>query len=100
PERVSMPDFDVDFCQWNRDRTIEYVKRTYGVEAVSQIVTFGAMGAKAVVRDVGRALNMGYGQVDRLAKLIPAKPGMDVTLDKAAELEPDFKKLAESDEFR
>jgi DNA polymerase-3 subunit alpha len=100
PERVSMPDFDVDFCQWNRDRTIEYVKRTYGVEAVSQIVTFGAMGAKAVVRDVGRALNMGYGQVDRLAKLIPAKPGMDVTLDKAAELEPDFKRLSESEEFR
>lgn len=99
PERVSMPDFDVDFCQHNRDRTIEYVKRTYGVPAVSQIVTFGAMGAKAVVRDVGRALNMGYGQVDRLAKLIPQIPGKEVTLAMAAEMEPDFKTLSETEEF-
>ena len=99
PERVSMPDFDVDFCQHNRDRTIEYVKRTYGVDAVSQIVTFGAMGAKAVVRDVGRVLNMGYGKVDDLAKLIPQKPGMDVTLAKAAELEPEFKAKAESEDY-
>ena len=81
PERVSMPDFDVDFCQFNRDRTIEYVKRTYGKEAVSQIATFGAMGAKAVVRDVGRVLNMGYSQVDRLAKLIPQKTSKDITLE-------------------
>lgn len=100
PERVSMPDFDIDFCQHNRDRTIEYVKRTYGEAAVSQIVTFGAMGAKAVVRDVGRVLNMGYNQVDRLAKLIPQKPGMDITLSKAEEMEPDFKALANSDEFK
>ena len=99
PERVSMPDFDVDFCQHNRDRTIEYVKRTYGVDAVSQIVTFGAMGAKAVVRDVGRVLNMGYGKVDDLAKLIPQKPGMDVTLAKAAEMEPEFKAMAERDDY-
>ena len=95
PERVSMPDFDVDFCQHNRDRTIEYVKRTYGVDAVSQIVTFGAMGAKAVVRDVGRVLNMNYKKVDELAKLIPQKPGLDVTLAKAAEMEPAFKEMAE-----
>ena len=60
PERVSMPDFDVDFCQYNRDRTIDYVKRTYGVDAVSQIATFGTLGAKAVVRDVGRALDVPY----------------------------------------
>ena len=100
PERVSMPDFDVDFCQHNRDRTIEYVKRTYGVPAVSQIVTFGAMGAKAVVRDVGRVLDMGYGKVDELAKLIPQKPGMDITLTKAQEMEPDFKALSESDDYR
>ncbi len=100
PERVSMPDFDVDFCQFNRDRTIEYVKRTYGKEAVSQIATFGAMGAKAVVRDVGRVLDMGYGQVDALAKLIPQKPGLDVTLAKAAEMEPEFKELSETDEYR
>ena len=100
PERVSMPDFDIDFCQHNRDRTIEYVKRTYGVPAVSQIVTFGAMGAKAVVRDVGRVLNMGYGKVDELAKLIPQKPGMDITLAKAAEMEPDFKKKSEEEDYR
>lgn len=100
PERVSMPDFDVDFCQHNRDRTIEYVKRTYGKDAVSQIVTFGAMGAKAVVRDVGRVLNMGYGKVDDLAKLIPQKPGMDVTLVKAAEMEPDFKAMSEKEDYR
>ncbi len=99
PERVSMPDFDVDFCQHNRDRTIEYVKRTYGVPAVSQIVTFGAMGAKAVVRDVGRVLNMSYNQVDGLAKLIPQKPGLDVTLAKATEMEPEFKALSETPEF-
>ena len=100
PERVSMPDFDVDFCQHNRDRTIEYVKRAYGKEAVSQIVTFGAMGAKAVVRDVGRALNMGYGEVDALAKLIPQKPGMDITIDKALEMEPDFKAKSERPEYK
>ena len=100
PERVSMPDFDVDFCQHNRDRTIEYVKRTYGVPAVSQIVTFGAMGAKAVVRDVGRVLNMSYNKVDELAKLIPQKPGMDITLAKAAEMEPDFKALSEHPDFQ
>lgn len=99
PERVSMPDFDVDFCQHNRDRTIEYVKRSYGVDAVSQIVTFGAMGAKAVVRDVGRVLNMGYGKVDDLAKLIPQKPGLDVTLEKAAELEPAFKEKAQEEDY-
>ena len=100
PERVSMPDFDVDFCQFNRDRTIEYVKRTYGKEAVSQIVTFGAMGAKAVVRDVGRVLDLGYGHVDDLAKLIPQKPGLDVTLKKAAEMEPEFKALSETEDYR
>jgi len=100
PERVSMPDFDVDFCQHNRDRTIEYVKDTYGKEAVSQIVTFGAMGAKAVVRDVGRVLDLGYGHVDSLAKLIPQKPGLEVTLTKAAEMEPDFKALSETEDFR
>ena len=100
PERVSMPDFDVDFCQHNRDRTIEYVKRVYGADAVSQIVTFGAMGAKAVVRDVGRVLNMGYNEVDRLAKLIPQKPGLDVTLEKAAEMEPDFAALAAQPEYK
>ncbi|NBU49192.1 MAG: DNA polymerase III subunit alpha [Betaproteobacteria bacterium] len=83
PERVSMPDFDVDFCQANRDRVIEYVKDKYGREAVSQIATFGTMAAKAALRDVGRVLGMGYGHVDSIAKLIPAPPGKTVTLAKA-----------------
>jgi len=80
PERVSMPDFDVDFCQANRDRVIEYVKDKYGRDAVSQIATFGTMAARAALRDVGRVLGMGYGHVDGIAKLIPAPPGKTVTL--------------------
>lgn len=80
PERVSMPDFDIDFCQANRDRVIDYVKEKYGREAVSQIVTFGTMAAKAALRDVGRVLGMSYGHVDGVAKLIPSPPGKTVTL--------------------
>jgi len=80
PERVSMPDFDIDFCQSNRDRVIDYVKAKYGKEAVSQIATFGTMAAKGVVRDVGRVLDMSYGFCDGISKLIPAKPGTSVTL--------------------
>ena len=82
PERVSMPDFDIDFCQANRDRVIDYVKAKYGRDAVSQIATFGTMAAKAALRDVGRVLGMGYGHVDSIAKLIPAPPGKTVTLAK------------------
>ncbi|RZI84195.1 MAG: DNA polymerase III subunit alpha, partial [Rubrivivax sp.] len=78
----SMPDFDIDFCQGNRDRVIDYVKDKYGREAVSQIATFGTMAAKAALRDVGRVLGMGYGHVDSIAKLIPAPPGKSVTLAK------------------
>jgi DNA polymerase-3 subunit alpha len=85
PERVSMPDFDIDFCQGNRDRVIDYVKDKYGREAVSQIATFGTMAAKAALRDVGRVLGMGYGHVDSIAKLIPAPPGKTVTLAKVPE---------------
>ena len=85
PERVSMPDFDVDFCQANRDRVIDYVKDKYGREAVSQIATVGTMAAKAALRDVGRVLGMGYGHVDSIAKLIPAPPGKTVTLAKVPE---------------
>lgn len=81
PERVSMPDFDIDFCMEGRDRVIEYVAQRYGREAVSQIITFGTMAAKAVVRDVGRVLGLPYGFVDKVAKLIPFELGM--TLDKA-----------------
>ena len=80
PERVSMPDFDIDFCQGNRDRVIDYVKDRYGRPAVSQIATFGTMAAKAALRDIGRVLGMGYGHVDSIAKLIPAPPGKTVTL--------------------
>jgi DNA polymerase III subunit alpha len=80
PERVSMPDFDIDFCQANRDRVIDYVKAKYGRDAVSQIATFGTMAAKAALRDVGRVLGMAYGHVDSIAKLIPAPPGKTVTL--------------------
>ena len=80
-----MPDFDVDFCQSNRDRVIEYVKAKYGRDAVSQIATFGTMAAKAALRDVGRVLGMGYGHVDSIAKLIPAPPGKHVTLARVPE---------------
>lgn len=80
PERVSMPDFDIDFCQTNRDRVIEYVKHKYGKDAVSQIATFGTMAARAAIRDVGRVLDFAYGFCDGISKLIPNKPGMSVTL--------------------
>ena len=80
PERVSMPDFDIDFCQLNRDRVIEYVKDKYGKDAVSQIATFGTMAARAAIRDVGRVLDFAYGFCDGISKLIPNKPGMSVTL--------------------
>jgi DNA polymerase III subunit alpha len=82
PERVSMPDFDIDFCQANRERVIDYVKDKYGRNAVSQIATFGTMAAKAALRDVGRVLGMGYGHVDSIAKLVPAPPGKQVTLQR------------------
>lgn len=75
PERVSMPDFDIDFCQDNRWRVIEYVRKRYGDDAVSQIITFGTMASKAVVRDVGRVLDLPYSFCDGLSKLIPAAPG-------------------------
>jgi DNA polymerase III subunit alpha len=80
PERVSMPDFDIDFCQDGRDRVIEYVKQKYGAESVSQIATFGTMAARAVVRDVGRVLDLPYGFCDGIAKLIPFQPGRTITL--------------------
>ena len=80
PERVSMPDFDIDFCQDGRDRVIEYVRQKYSADSVSQIVTFGTMAAKAVVRDVGRVLDLGYNFCDQLAKLVPFQPGRHITL--------------------
>jgi len=88
PERVSMPDFDIDFCQDTRERVIDYVKRKYGADSVSQIATFGTMAAKAAVRDVGRVLDLPYSFVDGIAKLIPFQPGKQVTLKQAREMEP------------
>jgi DNA polymerase III subunit alpha len=88
PERVSLPDFDIDFCQDGRDRVIDYVKKKYGSESVSQIATFGTMAAKAAVRDVGRVLDLPYLFCDGIAKLIPFQPGKQVTLREAREMEP------------
>ena len=96
PERVSMPDFDIDFCMDNRDRVIEYVADKYGRDAVSQIITYGTMAAKAVVRDVGRVLSFPYGFVDRIAKLIPFEIG--ITLEKALMQEAELAKLYNTEE--
>lgn len=96
PERVSMPDFDIDFCQDGREHVIEYVKQKYGAESVSQIATFGTMAAKAVVRDVGRVLDLPYNFVDQLAKLVPFELGM--TLKKAREEEPQLNQRAQEEE--
>ncbi|QSX41874.1 DNA polymerase III subunit alpha [Shewanella cyperi] len=96
PERVSMPDFDVDFCMDRRDEVIDHVAELYGREAVSQIITFGTMAAKAVVRDVGRVLGHAYGFVDRISKMIPPEPGM--TLAKAFEVEPGLQEAYDADE--
>lgn len=96
PERVSMPDFDIDFCMDRRDEVIEYVTHRYGRDSVSQIITFGTMAAKAVVRDVGRVLGQPYGFVDKIAKLVPFELG--ITLDKALEDEKALKELYDQDE--
>ncbi|WP_286236831.1 DNA polymerase III subunit alpha [Neptuniibacter halophilus] len=96
PERVSMPDFDIDFCMDNRDKVIDYVARTYGRDAVSQIVTFGTMAAKAVVRDVARVQGKPFGLADRLSKLIPFEVG--ITLKKAMDQEPMLREFVESSE--
>ncbi|HEX6411496.1 MAG TPA: DNA polymerase III subunit alpha, partial [Burkholderiales bacterium] len=88
PERVSMPDFDIDFCQDGRDRVIDYVRRKYGEESVSQIATFGTMAARAVLRDCGRVLDLPYSFCDQLAKLVPVQPGKLITLDEARKMEP------------
>ena len=98
PERVSMPDFDVDFCQDGRDRVIDYVRNKYGAESVSQIATFGTMAAKAVVRDVGRVMEWNYNRTDELAKLIPFQPGKLITLAMAREMEPRLKEREETEE--
>ncbi|HTN65019.1 MAG TPA: DNA polymerase III subunit alpha [Burkholderiaceae bacterium] len=98
PERVSMPDFDIDFCQEGRDRVIQHVKDLYGKDAVSQIATFGTMAAKGAVRDVGRVLDMGYNFCDGISKLIPFKPGKLVTIADAIKEEPLLAERQENEE--
>ena len=97
PERVSMPDFDIDFCQERREEVIDYVQDRYAKDRVAQIITFGTLQARAVLRDVGRVLQMPLGQVDRLAKMVPANPANPVTLAQAVELEPRLKEARDSD---
>jgi DNA polymerase-3 subunit alpha len=98
PERVSMPDFDVDFCQSRRDEVISYVQQKYGKDRVAQIITFGKLQARAVVRDVGRVLQMSYGQVDRITKMIPQNPANPVTLQEAINTDPELRRLRDTEE--
>ena len=97
PERVSLPDFDVDFCQDRRDEVIKYVCDRYGADRVAQIITFGKFQARAVLRDVGRALAMPYGQVDRICKIVPQNPAAPISLGKAIEKEPQLRAQRDSD---
>ncbi len=98
PERVSMPDFDIDFCQDRRDEVIRYVSQKYGYERVAQIITFGKLQARAVLRDVGRVLQMPYSQVDRICKMVPNNPAAPVTLEQAIDLEPMLKQAIDEDD--
>jgi DNA polymerase-3 subunit alpha len=98
PERVSMPDFDVDFCQDRRDEVIAYVQKRYGSDHVAQIITFGKLQARAVLRDVGRVLQIPYGQVDKLCKLVPNNPANPCTLEEALVQEPELQRAREEDE--
>ena len=97
PERVSMPDFDIDFCQDRRDEVIRYVQERYGRDRVAQIITFGTLQARGVLRDVGRVLQMPYGQVDKLCKLVPQNPANPVTLGQAIDDEPRLQAARDSD---
>jgi DNA polymerase-3 subunit alpha len=98
PERVSMPDFDIDFCQERREEVIAYVQSRYGADRVAQIITFGSLQARAVLRDVGRVMQLPLGLVDRLAKMIPNNPAAPVTLAKAIEIEPRLREAKRDDE--
>jgi len=97
PERVSMPDFDVDFCQDRRDEVIRYVQEKYGHDKVAQIITFGKLQARAVLRDVGRVLQLGFNRVDRICKLVPNNPANPVTLQQAVDGEPDLRRQRDED---
>lgn len=98
PERVSMPDFDIDFCQEKRENTIEYVKSKYGSEKVAHIIALGKLQARAVIRDVGRVIQMPYGKVDKICKLIPQNPSHPVDLEQALEIEPMLSQMMKEDE--
>jgi DNA polymerase III subunit alpha len=98
PQRVSMPDFDIDFCQDRREEVIRYVQQKYGTDRVAQIITFGKLQARAVLRDVGRVLQMPYGQVDKICKLVPNNPAAPVTLAQAIDIEPMLKQAIEDEE--
>ena len=98
PERISMPDIDIDFCDKRRQEVIEYVSRKYGSESVSQIITFGTLAARAAIRDVGRVLKIPVPDVDRIAKMVPAEPG--VTIDSALERVADLRQAASSERFQ
>ncbi|HYN38952.1 MAG TPA: DNA polymerase III subunit alpha, partial [Rhodospirillales bacterium] len=98
PERVSMPDFDIDFCQDRRDAVIGHVQEKYGADRVAQIITFGKLQARAVLRDVGRVMGLPYGQVDRICKLVPNNPANPVTLDGALKVEPQLQAMVAEDE--
>lgn len=98
PERVSMPDFDIDFCQERRDEVIDYVRQKYGQSRVAHIITFGKLQARAVIRDVGRVLQMPYGQIDRISKLVPFNAINPVSLSQAIEMEPHLRQAKEGDE--
>ncbi len=98
PERVSMPDFDIDFCQDRRDEVIDYVRREYGADRVAQIITFGKLQARAAVRDVGRVLGLPFGQVNKVAELIPNNPAKPVTLQQAVDGEPKLQQMRAEDE--
>ncbi|TDI66716.1 MAG: DNA polymerase III subunit alpha [Alphaproteobacteria bacterium] len=98
PDRVSIPDFDIDFCQERRDEVIQYVQQKYGEDRVAQIITFGKLQARAVIRDIGRVLQMPYGQVDRISKLIPYNPANAVTLQQAIDGEPELQQMVRREE--
>ncbi len=98
PERVSMPDFDIDFCQERREEVIKYVQDKYGRDRVAQIITFGKLQARAVVRDVGRVLQISYGYVDKIAKMIPSNPANPISLQEALDTEPDLRAARKNDE--
>ncbi len=98
PERVSMPDFDIDFCQDRRDEVIAYVQQKYGADKVAQIITFGKLQARAVLRDVGRVLELPYGQVDRICKLVPNNPANPMTLQEAIDFEPQLRAIQQEEE--